>query len=184
MHVNDHLDQATTTHHAGNREHEGVVLRAAGSILALGSLARPSTINPQPIASRAGELRGSIHPHPFDHHPSIKASNKTGTKFLDEHDQKALLVEGHLPGTVHLPVNTNLHDPTTTSTRPTRKESYFERMKSPWDSDYRTRQADDLHDLRSERSTSAPPPETSFLFGRNDGLVAPTVRVASNRVLA
>ena len=48
-------------------------------------------------------------------------------------------------------------------------------MKSPWDSDYRTHQAD-MDDLRSERSTSAPPPETSLLFGRKDGLMAPQVR--------
>lgn len=56
-----------------------------------------------------------------------------------------------------------------------RGDTTYQRMKSPWDSDYRTRQ--DFDDLRSERSTSAPPPETSFLFGRNDGIVAPTVRV-------
>lgn len=46
---------------------------------------------------------------------------------------------------------------------------------NPWDSDYRTRNHD-FDDHRSERCTSAPPPETSFLFGRNEGLVAPAVR--------
>ena len=48
-------------------------------------------------------------------------------------------------------------------------------MVNPWDPEYRTRHTD-FEDLRSERCTSAPPPETSFLFGRNEGLVAPTVR--------
>jgi hypothetical protein len=40
-------------------------------------------------------------------------------------------------------------------------------MRSPWDSDYRTRQEYDDH-RSSERSTSAPPPETPLDFGRGD----------------
>jgi hypothetical protein len=43
-------------------------------------------------------------------------------------------------------------------------------MQSPWQTDFRDRKAD-LDFIRSERSTSAPPPETSLIFGtRNDGL--------------
>lgn len=47
-------------------------------------------------------------------------------------------------------------------------------MQTPWGAEYRT-PSGVLGDLRAERSTSAPPPETSFLFERNEGLVAPAV---------
>jgi hypothetical protein len=40
-------------------------------------------------------------------------------------------------------------------------------MRSPWDSDYRTRQEYDDH-RSSERSTSAPPPETPLDFVSDD----------------
>ena len=51
-------------------------------------------------------------------------------------------------------------------------------MQSPWQTDFRDRKAD-LDFLRSERSTSAPPPETSLLFGtRNDGRTTGRVDVS------
>ena len=41
-------------------------------------------------------------------------------------------------------------------------------MQSPWESDFRTRPGD-FEDARSERSTSAPPPETALNLIRNGG---------------
>lgn len=45
-------------------------------------------------------------------------------------------------------------------------------MSGPWDNGFRPRKVE-FDDIIYERSTSAPPPETGFLFGRNDSLLTP-----------
>eukprot|EP00934_Nitzschia_sp_Nitz4_P004423 Nitzschia sp. Nitz4//scaffold121_size67750//10287//13196//NITZ4_006062-RA/size67750-augustus-gene-0.120-mRNA-1//1//CDS//3329534333//4413//frame0 len=48
-------------------------------------------------------------------------------------------------------------------------------MQSPWDSTAYGSHPSDMDELAGERSTSAPPPETGFLFGSSEGLRTPTV---------
>jgi hypothetical protein len=67
---------------------------------------------------------------------------------------------------------------TTTDSKQRNKQQI---MQSPWQTDFRDRKAD-LDFIRSERSTSAPPPETSFLFGtRNDGITSAGVDVSVHK---
>lgn len=55
-------------------------------------------------------------------------------------------------------------------------------MRSPWDSEYRTRQEYDDH-RSSERSTSAPPPQTPLDFGRGDAAARGNNNVSKESII-